>query len=51
MYALGVICVIAETILEIVVLLGIIVIPFLLLGLVWEIGKYYINKRNGKRCR
>lgn len=51
MYALGIICVIAETILEIVVVLGIIVVPFTLLGLAWEIGKYYINKRNGKRCR
>ena len=51
MYALGLICVFAETILEIVVLLGIIVIPFAVLGLAWEVGKYYINKRNGKRCR
>lgn len=51
MYTLGIICAIAEAILEIIVLLGIIVIPFALLGIAWEVGKYYVNKRNGKRCR
>lgn len=52
MYALGLICVFAETILEIVVVLGIIIVPFIVLGLAWEIGKFYITeKRNGKRYR
>lgn len=52
MYALELICVFAETILEIVVVLGIIIVPFMVLGLAWEIGKFYITeKRNGKRCR
>ena len=51
MYMLGLICVFAETILEIVVLLGIIVIPFFVLGITWELVKYYISKHNRKHCR